>query len=121
MHFTCSKSSAVVEVQEMSSSHGSLLRISECSIYISTSIGPKFQTDSSCRKGPIKHLNKSVQMKVIPLYFCNQTHRLNIISVSSAEMEVEIFLSYRVKPLHEFQTVLDSLCFSIIKVVQSPF
>ena len=38
-------------------------------------------------------------------------NRLNIISVSSAEVEVEIFLSNRVNPLHELQTVLGSLCF----------
>ena len=38
--------SAVVQVQEMSSSHGSLLCISECSIYISTSIGPNFKLSS---------------------------------------------------------------------------
>ena len=35
-------------------------------------------------------------------------NRLNIISVSSAEVEVEIFLSSRVKQLHE--SVRDSLC-----------
>ena len=37
-------------------------------------------------------------------------NRLNIILVSSAEVEVEIFLADRVKPLHELQPVLDSLC-----------
>ena len=37
-------------------------------------------------------------------------NRLNIISVSSAEVEVETFLTNRVKPLHELQSVLDSLC-----------
>ena len=37
-------------------------------------------------------------------------NRLNKISVSSAEVEVEIFLSNRVKPLHELQSVLDLLC-----------
>ena len=37
-------------------------------------------------------------------------NRLNIILVSSAEVEVEFFLSNRVKPLHELQSVLDSLC-----------
>ena len=36
--------------------------------------------------------------------------QLNIILVSSAEVEVEIFLSNRVKPLHELQSFLDSLC-----------
>ena len=36
--------------------------------------------------------------------------RLNIILVSSAEVEVEIFLTNRVKPLLELQSVLDSLC-----------
>ena len=41
-------------------------------------------------------------------------NRLNIISVSSADVEVEIFLSYRVKPLHELQSVLDSLCLHIL-------
>ena len=60
-------------------------------------------------KGPIKYPNKSVQMIVILLYFF-RLNRLNIISVSSAEEEVEIFLSNRVKPLHELQSVLDSLC-----------
>ena len=55
-------------------------------------------------KGPDKHPNKSV------LYFCSQTHRLNIISFSSAQVEVEIFLSNRVKPLHELLSVLDSFC-----------
>ena len=33
-----------------------------------------------------------------------------MISVSSAEVEVEIFLSNRVKPLQELQSVLNSLC-----------
>ena len=37
-------------------------------------------------------------------------NRLNIISVSSAEVEVEIFLSNRVKLLQELQSVLNSLC-----------
>ena len=37
-------------------------------------------------------------------------NRLNIISVPSAEVEVETFLSNRFKPLHELQSVLDSLC-----------
>ena len=36
--------------------------------------------------------------------------QLNIILVSSAEVEVEIFLSNGVKPLHELQSFLDSLC-----------
>ena len=31
------------------------------------------KTESSCTKGPIKQPNKSVQMKVILLYFCSQT------------------------------------------------
>ena len=61
-------------------------------------------------KGPIKHPNKSVQMKVILLFSAVRLNRLNITSVSSAEVEVEIFLSNRVKPLHELQTFLDSLC-----------
>ena len=37
-------------------------------------------------------------------------NRLNIISVSSAEVEVEIFLSNSVNPLQELQSVLNSLC-----------
>ena len=59
--------------------------------------------------GPIKHPNKSVQMKVILLYSAVRRNRLNIILVFSAEVEVEIFLSNRVKTLHELQSVLDSL------------
>ena len=43
-------------------------------------------------------------------WIIDQINSLNIISVSSAEVEVEIFLSNRVKPLHELQSVLDSLC-----------
>ena len=35
-------------------------------------------------------------------------NRLNMVLVSSAEVEVEIFLSNRVKPLHELLSVLDS-------------
>ena len=31
------------------------------------------KTESFCTKGQIKHPNKSVQMKVILLYFCSQT------------------------------------------------
>ena len=61
-------------------------------------------------KGPMKHPNKSVQMIVIFLISAVRDNRLNIISVSSAEVEVEIFLSNRVRPLHELQSVLDSLC-----------
>ena len=37
-------------------------------------------------------------------------NRLNITLISSAELEVDFFLSNRVKPLHELQSVLDSLC-----------
>ena len=61
-------------------------------------------------KGPIKHTNKSVQMKLILLYFFIQTQRLKTISVSCAEVEVEIFLSNSFKPMHELQAVLDSVC-----------
>ena len=70
----------------------------------------KFQTESSCTKGPIKQPNKNVQMKVFLLISAVRLNKLNLISVSSAEVEVEIFISNRVKPLHELQTVLDSLC-----------
>ena len=48
-------------------------------------------------------------MKVILLYSAVRLNRLNIISVSSAEVEVESFLSNRVKQLHELESVLDSL------------
>ena len=37
-------------------------------------------------------------------------NRLNISLVTSAEVEVETFLSNRVKLLHELQSVLDLLC-----------
>ena len=50
-------------------------------------------------KVPIKHPNKSVQTKVILLYFCSHTQKIEYNFGSSAEVEVKIFLSNRVKPL----------------------
>ena len=50
--------------------------------------------------GPIKHPNKSVQKKGILLFSAVRLNILNIISVSSAEVEVVIILSNIVKPWH---------------------
>ena len=74
------------------------------------------QSDQNTKLSPLaQKVQSSIQIRVCKwkwffFIIAVRLNRLNIISVSSAVVEVEIFLSNRVKLLYELQSVLDSLC-----------